>query len=328
MTTVRSILAALVLASPAAARGASARLPDARALLVAALSAPATGYEARGRIQSFAPGRKPKALGMTIYFLPDGRLRREVRASPRRPPDQVFIDDGSRQELYWPRLGTLWKGSSAREAAAERAARLRSLYAISVSAGGKVAKRETWRLSFRSPDGSLRRALWVDRADGLLLKCEEYRLDGSLLRRERLTVLKAGSPDPRLFRLDVPPGTAAASMTAPRGPARPGAIYPRWIPDGFLALESSVEGPALTVGYGDGVESFTLREEPGGEVPDGREKSGRPVRLAGGGRAALLPGADGPLLLFRSRGLDFSITGEITEDEMVRVADSLAGERR
>jgi hypothetical protein len=259
---------------------------------------------------------------MTVYFLPDGRLRREVRSSPSLPPDQVFVDDGSRRKLYWPKLGTLWEATMTQEPAAERAARLTALYAVSASTGGRVAKRATWRLDFRASDGGLRRALWVDRANGLLLKCEEYRLDGTLLRRERLTALEPGSPDPGLFRLDVPPDTPVAAMTAPRGPAEPGAVFPRWIPDGFLALDSSVEdsGRTLVVGYG---ETFTLRQASGAD-PSGGEKSGRSVRLKDGSRAALSSGSEGPRLEFHSRGRAYSITGEITEDEMLRVADSLA----
>ena len=324
MMKVEWILAAVILAAPAAARAVAApERPDAGALLVAALSAPTTGYTALGRIQSFAPGRKPKALGMTVYFLPDGRLRREVRIRASLPPEQVYVDDGSTQRLYWPKLGTLWKAAMTHEAAAERAARLRALYEVSVATGGRVAGHATWRLDFRGPDGSLRRALWVDRAYGLLLKCEEYRLDGTLLRRERLTALTKGSPAPALFRLDVPPGTSEAPMTAPRGPAEPGAVYPRWIPDGFLALESRLEdsGRTLVIGYGDGVETFTLRQ---GAEPGGGEKRGRSVRLRDGGLAALSSGKEGPLLEFRSGGRRYSITGEITEDEMLRVADSFS----
>jgi hypothetical protein len=331
MMKVELIFAGLMLAAPAASRGGAApERPDAGALLVAAFSAPTKGCVARGRIQSFAPGRKPKALAMTVYFLPDGRLRREVRALARRPPEQIFIDDGSEQSLYWPKLGTLWKGKMAHEAPAEGAARLESLYDVSVSTGGRVAKHATWRLDLRAPDGSLRRALWVDRASGLLLKCEEYRLDGTLLRRERLTALEVLDPDAGLFRLDVPPGTPTAAMTEPRGPVVPGALFPRWIPDGFLALSSSVEesgpGRTLVVGYGDGVEAFTFRETSGvGVQPDRGGETGRSVRLKDGSRATLLSGKDGPLLEFRSAGRAYSIAGGITEDEMLRMADSVAG---
>ncbi|MFI5362222.1 MAG: hypothetical protein ACHQ49_09655 [Elusimicrobiota bacterium] len=324
---VDRILAFLLLAAPATAL----ELPDPAALLVAAFTAPAKGYTAHGRIQSFAPGRKPKALGMTVYYLPDGRLRREVRAHAGAEPEQVFIDDGTRQRLYWPKLGTLWTGRSADDDAASRAARLRALYAVSVSTGGRVAGRATWRLNLTAPDGGLRRALWVARDGGLLLKCEEYRLDGTLLRRERLTALVELNPDPALFRLEVPPGTPEAPMTAPRGAAEPGAVSPRWIPDGFLALESRVEksggGRVSAVGYGDGVETFTIRQNLDTEEPGGGERSGRPVLLMDGRRAFLSSGRDGPVLAFRSGQSSFSITGEITEDEMVRVADSFAAAR-
>lgn len=312
-------LAFLLCAGPAAAR----ELPDAGALLVAALSSPATGYQAQGRIQSFAPGRKPKALGMTVYYLPDGRLRREVRVSPRKPPEQVYLEDGGKRELYWPKLATAWKGVVTHEAAAERAARLRTLYELSISTGGRVAKRPTWRLDLRGPDGVLRRAYWVDRAEGLLLKCEEYRPDGSLLRRERLTALKVATPDPALFRLDVPPGTPTAPLTAPRGAVPPGAVFPRWIPDGFLALESRTEGGSFLIRYGDGVETFSLAQRIGVE-PDGRETSGRTVRLKNGGRGVLGREADGSRLTFRAGGRAYAISGEIPEDEMLRVADSLS----
>ncbi|HXS99961.1 MAG TPA: hypothetical protein VN915_04760 [Elusimicrobiota bacterium] len=320
-------LAALLLATIASlsAPAAARERPDAAELLVAALSSPATGYEAQGRIQSFAPGRKPRALGMTVYFLPDGRLRREVRASPRKPAEQVYIEDGGRRELYWPALATAWKGTVTHESAADRAARLLALYSVSVSTGGRVVKRATWRLDLRGPDGVLRRAYWVDRAEGLLLKCEEYRPDGSLLRRERLTALGAARPDQGLFRLDLPPDTPVASLTAPRGAAVPGAGFPRWIPDGFLALESRTEdsGRSYVVGYGDGVETFELRQTLGAK-PDGGETSGRTVRLKNGGRGVLGREADGSRLTFQAGGRAYAISGEIPEDEMMRVADSLA----
>jgi hypothetical protein len=315
----RPLLVLLLCAGPAAAR----EVPDAGALLVAALSSPATGYQAQGRIQSFAPGRKPKALGMTVYYLPDGRLRREVRASPRKPAEQVYVEDGGERELYWPALATAWKGVVTHEAPSERAARLRSLYELSVSTGGRVAKRTAWRLDLRGPDGVLRRSYWVDRTEGLLLKCEEYRPDGSLLRRERLTALDVASPDPALFRLDVPPGTPVAPLTAPRGAAVPGAAYPRWIPDGFLALESRTDRGAFLTRYGDGVETFTLTQNMGAK-PDGGETSGRTVRLKSGARGVLGREGDGSRLTFRDAGRAYAIAGEIPEDEMLRVADSLA----
>ena len=314
-------LAALLFAVPAAARGRAAALPDADAVLLSALSAPTSGYAASGRIQSFAPGAKPKALGVAVYFLSDGRYRREIRRSPGRPAELVFVDEGSRRTLYWPKLATLWTGTAPKESAAERAARLKSLYEVSIATGGRVAKRVTWRLNFSAPDGRVRRALWADRATGIMLKREEYRLDGTLARRERFTALEPASPDPGLFRLDVPPGTADAALTAPRGAAAGFARYPRWIPDGFLALGLRTEDRTAVVEYGDGTAAFSIRETPGGAT----EAEGRAVRLKDGTPSRLIDGTDGPVLAFAVGGRSYSISGGVTEDEMVRVADSLAG---
>jgi hypothetical protein len=313
-------LAALLLTLPAAARGRpSSAQPDADAVLLSALSAPATGYEASGRIQSFAPGTKPKALGLAVYYLPDGRYRREIRRSPNGPAELVYVDDGARQRLYWPKLATLWTGSVPKETPEQRVGRLKSLYEVSISSGGRVARRATWRLSFAAPGGRVRRALWADRVTGVMLKCEEYRLDGTLARRERFTTLVPASPDPGLFRLTVPPGTASAEMTAPRGAVTGLTRDPRWIPDGFLALEVRREGRATVVEYGDGVASFSIRA--------GRDAAaagtGRSVRLQDGTPSRLYDESNGPVLSFFSGGTSYAISGDITEDEMVRVADSL-----
>ena len=259
---------------------------------------------------------------MTEYSLPGGRYRREIRKNPRQPPVLTFVEDRGEAKLYWPKLGTVWAGSLPLESAADGAARLLSLYSVSVVTGGRVVGRATWRLNLSAPDGRLRRALWVDRANGMLLKCEEYRLDGSLARRERFIALDPASPDPSLFRLQVPTGTLVSPLTAPRGAADPSAHFPRWIPDGFLALSLSADGSALTVGYGDGVAEFTLRDAPAGAEPV--EDAGRTLRLKDGTRATLMFDKECPRLSFSIGGRRYSITGDITEDEMVRMADSLA----
>jgi hypothetical protein len=317
-----SLALAVLLLLPAAAR-AAAPPPEAGALLVAAFSDPAAGYVARGRIQAFPPGGKPKSLELTEFHGADGRFRRDIRKDSRGPAETSFVDDGATARLYWPRLKTAWSETPPRETSAQAAARLESLYAIAVSDGGRVARRRTWRLDFTGPDGRRRRALWVDRESGILLECEEYRLDGALARRERVTEVDFAAPRPEAFRLDVPPDASKASMTAPRGAAAPGAVFPRWIPDGFLALGLRVEDGATTVEYGDGVVSFTLRESSAA----GAEEKGRPVRLADGTPAALLAGDGVPLLAFERDGRAYRLTGEITEDEMARLADSIVGPR-
>lgn len=327
-------LFALALAVRAGARE-GAPPPDARSLVVRALSAPAAGFTAVGRIQSFRPGRRPKGLGMTMYVLPDGRSRRDIRKGARSEPELVFVDDGRRRLMYWPRLKTLWTGDSPREAPAAEADRLASLYALSVSAGGRVAARPTWRLDMRAPDGVLRRSWWVDRRTGLLTKCEEYRPDGALARRERFTRVLDGPPDPALFRLDVPSGTMTAPLNEPRAdaPAPPGlpARFPGWIPKGYFALDirvGSQEGaPALFVGYGDGASTFQVVEAAPGADFGVDERSARALPLGSGERAVLASGPEGETLVRRTRDRAYAVRGDLTEDEMERVAESLEAPR-
>lgn len=175
------VLAALPLqAKPRAAR------PGADELLLKALSGPATSYTAVERVQVFLPGKKPKALKVLISSR--GTLIRRETLPPKKkaaPLVQVYV----------------------REEAAVALARLRGLYEITVSTGGAVAKRKTWKIELRLKSGILRRSLWVDRDSGLLMKRETYRDDGSLRRRERFVKLELpAAVDPAVFASEVPIG--------------------------------------------------------------------------------------------------------------------------
>jgi len=190
-------------------------LPDADALVLRALAGPATGYAAVERVQVFRPGQKPKALKVNIMALP-GRVRREVLPSKKKMAPLVSV-----RELEKAEAGL---------------ARLRTMYEISVSTGGVVAKRKTWKIELRLRSGLLRRALWVDRDSGLLMKRETYRDDGSLARRERIVKLTLPAPvDPVTLKPD--PST---------GP---------WMPDGYVFAGES-DGARR---YSNGLESYELR---------------------------------------------------------------------
>ena len=200
-------------------------LPDADALVLKALAGPATGYAAIERVQVFLPGHKPKALKVNISALP-GRIRREVLPSKKKSATLVSV-----RELEKAEAGL---------------ARLRSIYAVTASTGGVVAKRKTWKIELRLRSGVLRRALWVDRDSGLLMKRETYRDDGSLARRERIVKLTLPAPvDPVSLRTD--PST---------GP---------WMPDGYVFIGES--GGARR--YSNGLESYELRRVGGKAVVSG-----------------------------------------------------------
>lgn len=217
-------LAALLVltALPLQAKPRAAR-PGADELLLKALAGPATGYAAVERVQVFLPGKKPKALKVLVSGQA-GAIRREVLPPKKKAAPLVQV--------------------RGREEAQAGLARLRGLYAVTVSTGGVVAKRKTWKLELRLKSGVLRRALWVDRDSGLLMKRETYRDDGTLRRRERIVKLSLPAP--------VEPVTAAVET----GP---------WAPDGFVFAGES--GGVRR--WSNGLESYEVRTVDGKPVVAG-----------------------------------------------------------
>lgn len=217
MMKVKLMTLALFAALPLQAKPRAAR-PGADALILKSLAGPATGYAAVERVQVFRAGVRPKALRVFITALPGGRMRREAFPVKRKGAPLIQVRDGRDQET--PEKGL---------------ARLRSFYDLTVSTGGRVAKRKTWRVDLRLRDGTLRRSLWVDRDSGLLLKRETYRLDGSLARRERIVTLT------------LPAAVDAASWPAATSQAS-------WAPDGFV-LVGERDGVRS---YSNGAESYAI----------------------------------------------------------------------
>ncbi len=224
MTRFKLAVALALAAVPLQAKP-RAPLPDADALMLKALAGPATGYVAVERVQVFLPGKKPKALKVNITALP-GRVRREVLPFKKKTAPLVTVS-----EL---------------EKAGAGLARLRSMYEISVSTGGVVAKRKTWKIDLRLRSGVLRRSLWVDRDSGLLMKRETYRDDGSLARRERIVKLTLpASVDPVALKPDPSSGP--------------------WMPDGYVFAGET--GGARR--YSNGLQSYELRRVGGKTVVSG-----------------------------------------------------------
>lgn len=212
MTRFSLALALALAAAPLQARP-RAPLPGADALVLKALAGPATGYVAVERVQVFLPGKKPKALKVNVSER-SGLVRREVLPLKKKASPLIQIETREK-----PEAGL---------------ARLRALYDLTVSTGGFVAKRRTWKIELRLKSGVLRRALWVDRDSGLLMKRETYRDDGTLRRRERIVKLELPSNVPAIK--DVP---AAGS----------------WAPAGFVFAGESGGAKRFT----NGLESYEVR---------------------------------------------------------------------
>lgn len=197
--------------------------PGADELLLKALAGPATSYAALERVQVFLPDKKPKAVKVGVAARPGGPVRREVFPPKKKSASLVSVVEREKPETAL--------------------ARLRALYSISVSTGGVVAKRKTWKLELRLKSGVLRRVLWVDRDSGLLLKRETYRDDGSLRRRERIVKLSL-------------PGPADFTEAPASGP---------WSPDGFVFAGEAGGVRRFT----NGLESYEIRLAGGKPVVTG-----------------------------------------------------------
>jgi hypothetical protein len=276
---VESLTLAVLLTVAAVLPAAAARRaprPSAGALILKAFAAPGAPLRGRERVQFFPPGGKPRGMTALVTVLADGSSRREWPALKRVKHPLVLVRTAGRAELWWPKKGELISGPASAETPEAALARLKSFYSLAVSTGGHVAKRRTWRVDLLGRDGRLRRSLWVGRKTGLLLKTEDYRADGTLMRRRRYLKLEfPARADAADLRLQVPDGARRLSWSEPeRGGAVTGARAPRWLPDGFLPVSVSRDGGAVVALYSDGAATVAVTEPRGraatasGDLPD------------------------------------------------------------
>lgn len=302
-----------LLAAPASARPRAVRtLPEAGELIVKALAGPSVGYMGLERVQVFRPGAKPKGVTVEVSARP-GLLRRETRMGKRKTSGLVSVRDGKTVTLSWPAQKRQWSGLELQETPEAGLARLRALYQMSVSTGGHVAKLATWRVDLTAPGRRLRRSLWVARDSGLLLKTEDYRPDGTLARRRRFTKLTLpAKPEDSLFRSEPPAGARPAAAFMPS--------FPRWVPDGFMLVEST----ATRVRYSDGAASVAVAVS---DARIGLEGTALRTVKVGARELVFAETESGYSLLAPVGDRYYALTGDLSEDELARMALSVEGLR-
>ncbi|MFI5345315.1 MAG: hypothetical protein ACHQ51_02965 [Elusimicrobiota bacterium] len=325
------ILGALLTASWSEAARRTSR-PAASELLGRALSAPAARVT-RVRVQIFGPSGssgKAKAQTRLVRVQAPGVFRIEVAGKKAGSLSLLAVGDGRRLLTAWPRAKRAWLGPAPDADAAAEKVRLESLYEMTVSTGGRTAKKPTWRLDMRSrADGGIRRSLWIAKDDGGVLRREDYRPDGTLMRRLRTTRLEEPAFSLDAFVVRAPDGTSVDSATvpfvaAPAGGARGAfpARFPRWLPDGFVLVEAAGGAArSATIVYSDGLTPVTFVERPSGEgappAPSYAE-----VRLKSGAGKLSFSGA-GTSLSWTSGDRDYTETGDMPEADLARMADSI-----
>ncbi len=323
------VLAALLTATWSEAARKASR-PAASELLDLALTAPAAAA-ARVRVQVFgalgAPGRAKAQTRLVLARAP-GERRIEVAGKKTGILSLLAVTDGRLLMTAWPKAKRAWIGPVPRSDAAAEKARLESLYDLSVSTGGRAAKTATWRLDMRSrADGKVRRSLWIAKDGGRVLRREDYRPDGSLLRRERTTKLLEPRFTGESFSIRPPAGTAVDAATVPfvaAGAARADfpVRYPRWLPDGFVLLESS-GGPerAAKVVYSDGLTPVTVVERPAGAGASPPPSYAQVGLTSGTGRLSF--SGKETTLSWTAGDRDYTETGDMPEADLARMADSI-----
>lgn len=289
-----SLLALWLSCTSVATAARRSEVPPPTDLFAIALS-PTASYAARGRVQAFPRTGKSRTQSVTVTAAPGGKLRRELSSNAKKPASIVYVSDGRTQSLTWVKRGKRWAGPV--DAPADQS----TPYDLSSSSGARVAGRSTWRLDFHAKAGGvLRRSWWLDRKTGVVLRRESFRPDGTLARRERFSTFELKAP-------------AADAFTVPAAPpAQPwaGPGVPTWRPAGFLPVEDRRSETGRLLGYGDGYAAFTIESGPVGAA------SGKPTMTVTG---------DGAAIVWRCGERSCRLSGDLLEDEAMRVMHSLEG---
>jgi outer membrane lipoprotein-sorting protein len=202
-----------------------------------------------------------------------------------------------------------------------------------------VAGRKTYKLELTPtenedaflPAGS-KATLWVDQEDWFVLQAE---ISGDLLGRGWMSVRSFELNtrlDEGLFQFDIPEGAQVTDMEDKRptpitlDEARAGfpLLVPGYLPEGVTLIDVLAMGEAIILRYDHSPISFTIIQGSGDDtmpLPVGSQQSEVPVR----GQTATLfsDGGSSNLLTWTENGVVITIAGHISQDELLKVAESL-----
>ncbi len=255
------------------------------------------------RVQSFDHSGKAKAQYWQRSMGPEG-VRIEAAAKRHAPLALLEVINSKKRMQAWPQAGRAWIGPAV---VTKEDVEL-TMYDLSVSTGGRVAGQATWRLDMRSKaDGRVRRSWWIGKKGPRILRREDYRRNGTILRRERVIKTEQTQLGKAAFLAEVPGGLAVSTRPT------------IWTPIGYVPLERSWETSQI---YGDGLRQIVLSATRV-DVAKSSEKPYAEVRLTSK-TVGFFDSEDGTRLSWRKDGVDFTLTGDVAEADLARVADSVA----
>ncbi|MCC6731099.1 MAG: hypothetical protein IT208_17370 [Chthonomonadales bacterium] len=347
MTRRRSalVVAGALAALPVAASAAGAA--DARALLTQAFAGPTRPF---GGEQVSVVAVESGSVRSVVHFHSDGkgRVRREYRSGPAE--GVVLLEAGRAVWQYAPGVGWSRLPDTAAANAAAAAAMTLANYNVTVASPAKLLGLRVYpvRIAARRAFDPSRR-LWLDPTTGVLLRDELYAPDGRLRSSTTVTAIRFGPQSEAEFR---PPSNAAETESFGPGSFRPAASRaameratgwtapaPGHVPAGYrpvlYGIMTAGSGRQLpAVRYSNGIGAFTIFRRgagPGGGMGRGAGRGMGRGRGGGRGMGGPSPGAHGlrgdvqrAVVEARGREGNYLLIGDIAEDELRRVAASLA----
>lgn len=177
--------------------------------------------------------------------------------------------------------------------------------------------------------------VYIDAQTGLVLQKERFAANGSLTSQIRFEQLRYTAAIPKaVFSLPAglqrvkgrahgPPSSDIASMVRAAGFS---AKSPRYLPDGFVPVTGDVADVSgvrtLHLLYSDGIRTISLFENARGSAVDMSHYKVSTVRV-GDDTANYVEQGPLTLLAWYGNGLHYAMVGELSRDELVRIASSV-----
>jgi sigma-E factor negative regulatory protein RseB len=330
------LLVGTLLAVPGLA-AADAPTPLAEQVLRRALAADdRQSYTGTMVLYTWATGRGDATVVRVRHRAP-GQSRLEYLGAGQEPY-LIIVDDGTHRWHYHPEDGTAFVGASQgrfSDAPDQSLSLLRHNYHLQPNGTGEIAGRLVDVVEL-VPRGCGRPAqrFWVDRETGVILRTEQYRLDGSLA---ALTVFTAFTPARSLpdetFRLRLAKevrvtageavGTPLQSLRERSGVAL---RLPAELPPGYVFDSASLSQTGREKGvhlrFTDGLGVISLFQQTAEPLARYRLEGAQAVALRSG-RGWLREQCGGYVLNWTADGVNFTLVGEVPASVLVRIADSI-----
>lgn len=321
-----------------AGRAGVAAVPPAEQILRRALAAGATQtYSGTMVLFTWATGAGDATVVRVRHRAP-GQSRLEY-LSAEHEPYLVTVDDGVHHWHYHPedRVAVVERSTAlAAEAVPQSLALLRRNYTLRTGGRGTIAGRTTEIVEL-VPRGCAHpvQRLWVDERTGVILRTEQYRLDGSLAALTVFTAFEPAADLPEgLFQLALPKGVRVTTRLDSAAPLKTlseesgfAVRLPAGLPPGFVFAGAAVGRPepeketVVHLRFTDGLTVISLFEQAARPFTRYRLEGAKAVALKSG-RGWLREECGGYVLNWTDGGINFTLVGEVPAEVLVRLANS------